>query len=270
MFTSANLSLSESWNGQEHIVSLTITWGGNQVAGLKGDGQVVFFMDGVRQNEQDFSVSINNQDKTSQTVVLYIKTCDGNHTNPLISASVYFTGTETSSGYETGSQHYADYLMGSIKETIVYTSHGSGGYEELILKCSLSDDHILSIKHNRSFPGNIISEYSILKIYTKENGDLLLQKDIDLKYSYYDPYTLNIDGLTNGDSIYVEVSSLMTEEEMGAYNYHSGSWKGTLEYYQPPSDGVKVYTKESGYTQCGILYVRTAAGYVKAKSFHVL
>lgn len=108
MFTSANLSLSESWNGHEHIVSLTITWGGNQAAGLKGDGQVVFFMDGVRQNEQDFSVAINDQDKTSQTVVLYTKTCDGNHTNPLISASVYFTGTETSFGYETGSKYYAD------------------------------------------------------------------------------------------------------------------------------------------------------------------
>lgn len=160
--------------------------------------------------------------------------------------------------------------MGSIKETIVYTSHSSGGNKELILKCSLSDDHILSIKHNSSFPGNIISESSTLKIYTKENGYLLLHKDIDLKYSNYDPYTLNIDGLTNDDSIYVEVTSSMTKEEAGGYNYHSGSWKGTLEYYQPPSNGVKVYTKESGYTQYGILYVRTANGYVKAKSFHVL
>lgn len=194
-----------------------------------------------------------------------------NTANPNISANIYFTGDTqpSSASSQEEIKHYTMAEIATVSGEVILVSHNNNDPSSLDLYAEI-DGLLLTAGCSNSFPGYVDGQITIKIMDGRDQTTQL----IDDEFIYLSGGTSNVKYITLPDnltvsSIYVEMEgTAQVSENYEDYTDLSGYWAGILPY---PIKGIRVYTKESNYTQYGILYVKNGTnGYSIAREFNVL
>ena len=281
-YLKASLTIQEHYTAKSHIYTATLTLTPDASdaasAGVFVNGNIQF--DTYMDNEYlgKFSTPIYGTSTATSPIqvsgtIHTINNCmtNGAHSSLETFVDTYFTGEiNLSNGESSTLQGYSYEPVSSYHGYIVPISHTGDTDNDLSFNVVINDYTIKAYMTPDYFPGSCVGESNCVEIiaYKSEaNKEIISQKEYTINggVSYANGFELTLPQNLNIESMVVVISGSVSHEEFGDITSYQGAWKGTLPY--PQSEGVKVYTKESNYTEYGILYVKTENGYVKAKQF---
>lgn len=271
-------SCTDNYTRNSHQLTLNLLFTGKAYQGVSSVISGTLYVDFVINDEtyprlsQTIDRSIDYNSSFNVPIQLAEISCY-DHTgtsNPHISANIYFTGDTQPSAASSQEEieHYTMEQFATVSGEVILVSHNNNDSSSLDLYAEI-DGLLLTAGCSNTFPGYVNGQITIKIMDGKDQTTQL----IDDEFIYLSGGTSNVKYITLPDnltvsSIYVEMEgTAQVSENYEDYTDLSGYWAGILPY---PIKGVRVYTKESNYTQYGILYVKTGNGYIKAKSFNVL
>ena len=283
------LNISESYGAGAHIYTATVTLAPtsntitNDGVWIRGDVWFDVYING--ESVDTFKVSIQDTITIDRplnvtTTVHTITGCTNNtHSQFNMQVYTYFTGAvDLSSSDGSTLVNYSYQEIVSRSETISPIAHGGSVGSSLNFQVAIQDYTITAYMTPGYFPGSCVgaNDHVEIIVYSLDRSDMLATERYQINggVSYTNGFSVMIPDNFNLSEVYVVVSGEVTHEELGDVTTLQGVWQGTLPYPQSEDVSVKVYTKESNYTEYGILYVKTEIDgviqYVKAKSFSCL